>query len=85
MDIIDYKPGVFAGVSLFSYYFFCGVVLEFLGGFTGTGVTLLALIEGVLFLLFPVSTVANLVIQAFMLIDFFKVKKAIDGMTIQDC
>ena len=30
-DIIDYKPGVFAGVSLFSYYFFCGVVFGILG------------------------------------------------------
>lgn len=65
--------------------FFVVLFLEFLGGFTGTGFTLLALVEGVLFLLFLVSIVANLVIQAFMLIDFFKVKKAIDGMTIQDC
>lgn len=49
-DIIDYKPGVFAGVfSFFSYYFFVVLFLEFLGGFTGTGFTLLALVEGVLF------------------------------------
>lgn len=70
---------------------FLGLINGLIYAFTGTqqlpvtwdGVMLLVCADGIFGALFLVSIIADLVVQAFMLFDFFKVRKAIGRMTVR--
>lgn len=92
LDIV-FLSSLIVFVGLLVLVSFLGLLDSFFYAFTGTkqtavtwdAFTLLLCVAGVFGVLFLASCIADLVVQAFMFVDFFRVRKVIGRMTVRNC